>query len=85
MPKGHSLSIHALFSGKKRTSMYISWGKAIIITSKHGTTIFSFHYNIFLGKLEEKLARKARANILREYIGSCSRSIVQIKRMNEMS
>ena len=62
MPRGHSLSIYARFSGKKRTSMYISWKKAIIITSKHGTTIFFSHHNLFLGKLKEKLARKARIN-----------------------
>ena len=62
MPRGHSLSIYARFSGKKRTSMYISWEKAIIITSKHGTTIFFSHHNLFLGKLKEKLARKARIN-----------------------
>ena len=35
--------------------------KAIIIfISKHGTTIFFFHSNLFLKKLKEKLARKAR-------------------------
>ena len=67
MPRGHSLSMYALFSGKKRTSMYISWEKAIIITSKQGTTIFSSHYNLFLGKLKEKLARKARVNTERVY------------------
>ena len=65
MPRGHSLSMYALFSGKKRT--YISWEKAIIITSKQGTTIFSSHYNLFLGKLKEKLARKARVNTERVY------------------
>ena len=36
--------------------------KAIIIKSKHGTTIFFSHYNLFLGKLKEQLARKARVN-----------------------
>ena len=51
MPRAHSLSIYARFSGKKRTSMYISLEKAIVITSKHGTTIFFSHYNLFLGKL----------------------------------
>ena len=100
MPRGHSLSIYARFSGKNRTSLYISrekaidvftitaailnllhlrsimgfpggnrsvftrafrakrelhciflGKKAIIITSKHGTTIFFSHYNLFLGKL----------------------------------
>ena len=64
MPRGHSLSIYAHFSGKKRTSMYISFlgKKAIVIISKDGTTIFFSHYNLFLGKLKEKLARKARVN-----------------------
>ena len=36
-----------------------------MITSKHGTTIFFSHYNLFQGKLEEKLARKARVNTKR--------------------
>ena len=37
--------LHCIFLGKK----------AIIITSKHGTTIFFFpHYNLFLGNLKEK-------------------------------
>ena len=39
----------------------------IIITSKQGTTIFFSHYNLFLGKLIEKLARKARVNTKRVY------------------
>ena len=51
MPRAHSRSIYARFSGKKRTSMYISLEKAIVITSKHGTTMFFSHYNLFLGKL----------------------------------
>ena len=50
MHRGYSLSIYARFSAKKRTSMYISWEKVIIITSKHGTTIFFSNYNLFLGK-----------------------------------
>ena len=36
--------------------------KAIIITSKHVTAIFFSHYNLFLGKRKEKLARKALVN-----------------------
>ena len=44
--------LHCIFLGKK----------AIIITSKHGTTIFFSHYNLFLGKFKEKLARKAHVN-----------------------
>ena len=47
----------------KRELRYLLLGKkAIIITSKHGTTIFFSYYNLFLGKLKEKLARKARVN-----------------------
>ena len=63
MPRGHSLSIYTGFLGKMRTSMTIFISKkAIIITSKKGTMIFFSHYNLFLGKLKEKLVRKARIN-----------------------
>ena len=48
---------YCIFLGKKK----------IIITSKQGTTIFFSHYNLFLGKRKEKLARKARVYILSEY------------------
>ena len=62
MPRGHSLSIYARFSGKKRTSMYISREKGdhYYIQTRHND-LFS-HYNLFLGKLKEKLARKAHVN-----------------------
>ena len=47
----------------KRELQYIFLGKkAIIITSKQGTTIYFSHYNSFVGKLKEKSARKARIN-----------------------
>ena len=62
MPRGHSLSIYARFSRKKRTSMHISREKGdhyYIQTRRND--LFS-HYNLFLGKLKEKLARKARVN-----------------------
>ena len=62
MPRVHSLSINARFSSKKRTSMYISRRKVITITSKHGTMIFFPYYNLYLRKLKEKVARKARVN-----------------------
>ena len=56
MPRGHSLSIYARFSGKKRTSMYISLekGDRYYIQTRHN--------DLFLGKLNEKLARKGRVN-----------------------
>ena len=62
MPRGHSLSIYARFSGKKITSLYISREKGVhyYIQTQHDD-LFS-HYNLFLGKLKEKLARKARVN-----------------------
>ena len=44
--------LHCIFLGKK----------AIIITSKHGTTNLFFNYNLFLRKLNAKLARKAHVN-----------------------
>ena len=69
MPRGHSLSIYARFSGKKRTSLYISREKGdhYYIQTRHND-LFS-HYNLSLGKLKEKLTRKARVYILSEYIG----------------
>ena len=59
--RGHSVSIYARFSGKKRTSMHTSWEKGdhYYIQTRHND-LFS-HYNLFLGKLK-KLARKARVN-----------------------
>ena len=61
-PGGPCSVFYMGFSGKKRTSLCISRGKGnnIIITAKRGTTIFFSHYNLFLGKHKEKLARKAR-------------------------
>ena len=55
--RGHSLSIYARFSGKKRTSMCISREKGdhYYIQTRQND-LFS-HYNLFLGKL-----KKARVN-----------------------
>ena len=62
MPRGHSLSIYARFSGKKRTSMYISREKGdhYYIQTRHDNP-FS-RGNLFLGKLKEKLTWKACVN-----------------------
>ena len=62
MPRGHSRSIYARFSGKKRTSLYISQEKGddYYIQTRHND-LFS-HYNLFLGKCKEKLTEKARVN-----------------------
>ena len=50
------------FRAKREHQCLFLGKKAIIIISKQGTTIFFSHYNLFLGKLKEKLARKARVN-----------------------
>ena len=55
------------FRTKRELNCIFLGEKAIIITSKHGTTIFFSDYNLFLGKLEGKLARKARVNTERVY------------------
>ena len=63
----HWLSIYARFGGKKRTSCIFLGKKTIIIASKHSATILFSHHNLFLRKLKEKLARKARVNTERVY------------------
>ena len=50
------------FRAKRELQCIFLGKKAIVITSKDGATIFFSHYNLFLGKLKEKLARKARVN-----------------------
>ena len=55
------------FRAKRELQCIFLGKKAIVITSKDGTTIFFSHYNLFLGKLKEKLARKARVNAERVY------------------
>ena len=59
MPREHSLSIYARVLGKKRTSLNISRGKRdhYYIQTRHND-LFS-HYNLFLGKLKEKIGRKS--------------------------
>ena len=66
-PGGHSLSIYARASNKRELHGLFHRKRAIIVTSEHSTTIFFSHYNLFLGKLKEKLARKARVNAERVY------------------
>ena len=50
------------FRAKRELQCIFLGKKAILITSKHGTTIFFSHYNLFVGKLKENLSRKARVN-----------------------
>ena len=69
MPRGHSLSIYARFLGKKRTLLCMSREKGDHYYIQHGTMIFFFfsHYNLFLGNLKEKFARKVGVNTGRVY------------------
>ena len=62
MPRGHSLSIYARFSGKKRTSLYSSREKGDHYYIQTGQNDLFSHFHPFLGKLKEKFARKARVN-----------------------
>ena len=58
------MPVHIEFIKRELQCIFLG-KKAIIIASKNGTTFFFFfffHYNHFLGKLKEKLARKARVN-----------------------
>ena len=61
MPRGHSFSIYARFSGKKRTSRYIYPEKGDYYIQTWHKVLFPY-YNLFLGKHKEKMARKARTN-----------------------
>ena len=64
MPRGHSLStVTRAFRAKRELQCIFLRKKAIVITSKQGTTIFFSYSNLFLEKLKEKLAQKARVNI----------------------
>ena len=65
MPRGALAQyLRALFGQKE--SIFLG-KKTIIIASKHGTTIFFPITIFFLGKLKEKLARKARLNTERVF------------------
>ena len=60
---GGTRSVFTQAFGAKWELQWLFIGKkAIIITSKHGTTIFFSHYYLFLGERKEKLARKARVS-----------------------
>ena len=61
-PGGTRSVFTSTFRAKRELQCTFLGKKAIIITSKHGTTTFFSHYNLFLGKLKEKLARKAHLN-----------------------
>ena len=66
-PEGtRSVFTHAFWAKRELYCIFLG-KKAIIITTKPGTTIFFSYYNPFLGKLEDKLARKARVNTERVY------------------
>ena len=60
--RGHVLSTCVNFLGKKRTSVYISREKGDHHYIQTWHNDFFGYYNLFLGKLKEKLALKARIN-----------------------
>ena len=62
MLRGNLLSTYVNFLGKKRTSLYISREKGDHSYIQTWHNDFFGYYNLFLGKLKEKLALKARVN-----------------------
>ena len=61
---GGTRSVLTLAFRAKRGLQCIFLGKkAIVITSKDGTTIFFSHYNLFFFFFKEKLTRKARVHM----------------------
>ena len=54
-PGGHSLGFYTRFLGKKRTSLYISREKGDYYYIQTWLNDLFYHYNLFLGKLKEKL------------------------------
>ena len=61
-PGGTRSVFTCTFRPKRELQSIFLRKKAIVITSKDGTMISFSHYNFCLGKLKEKLARKARIN-----------------------
>ena len=61
-PEGIRSVFTRAFRAKRELHCTVRGKKVIIVTSKHGRTIFFSHCHPFLGKLKEKLARKARVN-----------------------
>ena len=71
-PGGTRSVFSALFRQKENFTVYFS-GKRQSLLHPNAPQRSLFPITIFfLGKLKEKLARKARVYILSEYIGSCS-------------
>ena len=62
MPRGTRSVFTRAFRARRELQCIFLGKKAIVITFKDGATIFFSHYNLFLGKRKEKLARKARVN-----------------------
>ena len=62
MPRGTRSVFTRAFRARRELQCIFLGKKAIVITSKDCATIFFSHYNLFLGKRKEKLARKARVN-----------------------
>ena len=54
--------LHALFVQKENFNVYFSGKRRSLLHLNTAQRSFFPHYNLFLGKLKEKLARKARKN-----------------------
>ena len=62
MPRGTRSVFSRTFRAKRELQCIFLGKKAIIITSKHGTTIFLYQYNLFLGRLKRQIGPKSARN-----------------------
>ena len=71
-PGGTRSVLTRAFRQKERFTYNFSGKRRSLLNPNTAQPSFFSHYNLFLGKLKEKLTRKARVYILSEYIGSRS-------------
>ena len=67
MPKGTRSVFTRAFGQKENFTVYFSGKRRSLLHPNTTQRPFFSHYNLFLGKLKEKLARKAHVNTQRVY------------------
>ena len=67
MPGGTRSVFKRAFRPKRELQFIFLGKKVIIIASKHGTTIFFSHYNLFQGKLENNWPANRALLLMRVY------------------
>ena len=67
MSRGLAQYLCSLFGQKENFTVYFSEKRRSLLHPNTAQRSFFFHYNLFLGKLKEKLAQKAHVNTERVY------------------